>query len=737
MDCGPTCLRMIAAYWGKRFSLEYLREQSCISRDGVNLLGISEAATKIGLHSIAVKASYEQLRDEAPAPCILHWRQNHFVVFLGVRRRRWNPLNWLLKRDPDMVMIADPGFGKVSLPKEKFLSNWISTSSDKGVALLLEPTPEFHEQPGNTAVTNKATKGFRFLFGYLKPYKAFLVQLVLGMLLAGFLNLLFPVLTQKMVDKGINGKDMGFVYMVLLSQLFLFVGGIVIDVIRSWILLHMNTRINLTIISDFLVKLMRLPIKFFDTKLMSDIATRVEDHHRIEHFLTSSSLNTVFSLITFLVFASFLLGYSVKIFAVFLAGSCLSVLWILLFLRRRRQVDYNKFDLMSENRNSIFEVIGGMQEIKLNNCEDYKRWEWEKIQARLFSVNRDSLALEQYQQIGSSFLTQLKNISVSFIAATEVISGNITLGVMLSVSYIVGQMNGPIEQLIAFFRAGQDARISLDRLGEIHNKPDEDEPAPGNVQLPYFDFKKDFDGIVLRDVSFRYNSLYAPYVLKDLNLTIPRGKITAIVGSSGSGKTTLMKLLLKFYDPQRGSISIGNAGFRDIRPDTWRKACGVVMQDGYIFSDTIARNIAMSDEVIDEDRLVNAARIANIYDHIVTLPLEFNTRIGNAGSGLSVGQEQRILIARAVYKNPELLFFDEATSALDANNEHIIMNNLNEFFTGKTVFVIAHRLSTVKNADQIVVLENGNIVEIGTHEELAGSRGYYFNLVKNQLELGQ
>jgi ATP-binding cassette subfamily B protein len=745
---------MISTYFGRDFSVDYLRDLCHITRSGVSLLGISEAGKAIGLNTLAIKLSYEELGAAVPLPCILHWRQNHFVVLVKVRTRRSNWLNKLLHREEEVV-IADPGYGLISLSKEQFFRNWINTADQTGVALVFEPTEQFYavEEPEPVQPLTKQA-GLSFLFDYIKPYKKYLLQLFIGMVLGSLLNLAFPILTQKLVDRGITHQDMGFVYLILLSQLVLFVGSTVIEVVRSWLLLHINTRINITIISDFLIKLMRLPIRFFDTKLMADITQRIDDHDRIEHFLTSSSLSTVFSMLNFVVFAVILGGYSPLIFSLFLIGSFFSVGWILLFLERRKHIDYNRFDLLSEHRNSIYEIITGMQEIKLNNCETPRRWEWEQIQSRVFALNVRSLSLEQYQQIGTSFFNQLKNIVISFIAAREVMDGQLSLGVMLSISYIIGQMNSPISQLIEFFHSAQDAKISLERLGEIHNKSDEEkanEIIPAMPQWenrdklsllqPFarqpFSIDTRYDALTINNVSFQYDGPRSPYVLKDLNVTIPFGKVTAIVGSSGSGKTTLMKLLLKFYEPQQGHIHMNGIDFATVSAQWWRSQCGVVMQDGYIFSDTIANNITLSGSAaIDEEKLWQAARIANILEYVQSLPLGFNTKIGGAGAGLSIGQQQRLLIARAVYRDPQVLFFDEATSALDANNERVIMENLNKFFEGKTVMVIAHRLSTVKNADQIIVLDDGRTVEIGTHLALSRQKGYYYNLVKNQLELG-
>lgn len=719
MDCGPTCLRMVAKHYGKSYSLEYLREQSYITREGVSLLGISEAAEKIGFRTLAAKISFAQLDEEATLPCILHWNQKHFVVL--------PPQNYNRNKKNDKILVADPGHGMVKVDRETFLRSWLGDGKE-GIVLMLEPTENFYIQKED----QQQTKGFKFLFSYLRPYRKYVAQLFLSILVASVLSLITPFLTQGLVDYGINHQNLGFVYLVLISQLVLFAGSTAIEMIRSWIMLHMNSRINISIISDFLIKLMKLPIRFFDTKMIGDIHQRIGDHGRIQSFLTGTTLSTLFSFVNLFVFTIVLAIYSWKILLVFAVFSIASIGWIVFFLRKRRELDYKRFQRMSDNENVLFELITGMQEIKLNNCETPKRWEWEKVQARLYKISVEGLALGQYQQVGSVFFNQLKNILISYISAREVMSGNMSLGMMLSVSYIIGQMNSPLDQLLGFVQAAQDAKISLDRLGEIHNR--EEEETEGLVALSPLDKKS--DSIYLQNVSFQYGGTHSPFVLKDINLEIPEGKVTAIVGSSGSGKTTLLKLLLQFYDPTSGRIMIGSKELKQISPKWWRNECGTVMQDGFIFSDTIAKNISVSDERVDMKKIMHAVDVANIKEFVEELPLGFQTKIGNSGNGISAGQKQRMQIARAVYKDPQYLFFDEATSALDANNEKVIMENLDRFFEGKTVVVIAHRLSTVKNADQIVVLEKGEMVEIGTHAELTANKGRYYELVKNQLELG-
>ena len=760
MDCGPTCLRMIAKYYGKHYSLQTLREKSHIDREGVSLMGISDAAENIGMQTLAVRLTFKQLKEEVPLPCIAHWKQIHFVVVYKIKG--------------DTVYVADPAFGLVTYTKEEFLKGWISTkdtantqqilpnlqgyfgqeniqfpmakatldkhinhffsnysfdtaNADAGILMLLDTTPEFFKADDEEI----DKQSFGFLIRYLGKYKAYILQLVLGLVLGSLLQLVFPFLTQAVVDIGINNQDINFVYLILIAQLMLFGGRTAVEFIRSWILLHISTRINISLISDFLIKLMKLPIGFFDSKMIGDLLQRINDHKRIENFLTNSSLNTLFSMINLVVFGAVLAIYNWVIFGVFLGGSILHIAWVAFFLKKRRELDFKRFDQLAANQSSLIQLVTGMQEIKLNNYEKQKRWEWEKIQAALFQVNVKSLQLEQYQQIGALVFNEVKNILITFIAAAAVIAGNMTLGMMMAVSYIIGQLNAPIAQLIQFLQLGQDAKISLERLGEIHNqKEEENQENKGITILPE---KGDLN---LENVSFQYGGPQSEMVLKDISLQIPEKKITAIVGTSGSGKTTLVKLLLKFYETTKGKIRLGDIGLNNIENRLWRGKCGAVMQDGFIFSDTIAQNIAVSDEIVDKRKLLKAVKAANIQQFIESLPLGYNTKIGQEGMGLSGGQKQRILIARAIYKNPDYIFFDEATSALDAKNERIIMENLEEFYKGRTVVIVAHRLSTVQNAGQILVLEGGELVELGTHEELVAKRGNYYTLVKNQLELG-
>ncbi|AZJ34399.1 peptidase domain-containing ABC transporter [Tenacibaculum singaporense] len=718
-DCGPTCIRIISKFYKKNIPVQHIRRLSETTRDGSTLLGISSASEKIGFKSLGVKLTLKKLL-EAPLPCILHWNKEHFVVLYKISNKG------------TLFHISDPSYGLITYSKEEFLKFWIGNNAKEttreGIALLLEPTPKFYDVDFNN---NKERLGISFLAKYLFPYKKFLVQLAIGLLAGSLLQLIFPFLTQSIVDVGIKNQDIHFIYLILFAQLALFFGRTAIEVVRSWILLHLSSRINISLISDFFIKLMNLPISFFDTRMTGDILQRISDHERIERILTTSSLNVLFSTVNLLVFSFVLAYYNIQIFAIFLVGSFFYFLWITLFLKKRKTLDYKRFSELSEEQSKVIELVNGMQEIKLHNAEKKKRWSWEYLQARLFKVSVEGLALEQYQNVGSDFINELKNILITILSAKLVIDGEITLGMMLAISYIVGQLNSPISQLIDFMREIQDAKISLERLSEIHEKEDEE---PLNKEL-ITDFNTSLN-LDLKKVSFRYIGTQKK-VLKKINLHIPTNKITAIVGVSGSGKTTLMKLLLKFYNPDSGEIKLGKHDFKNISQKKWRGECGVVMQEGYIFNDTIANNIAIGDDYIDKKKLAHAVDVANIQEFIEELPLSYNTKIGNEGIGLSTGQKQRLFIARAVYKNPNFLFFDEATSALDANNEKVIMEKLNTFFNNKTVVVIAHRLSTVKNAHQIVVLDKGKIAEVGNHDTLIQEKGNYYHLVKNQLELGK
>jgi len=715
MDCGPSCLRMIAKFYGKIINLQKLREISGANRNGVSLLGISEAAEKIGFRTTGAKITLSILK-KIELPVILHWNQNHFIVLYEIKRNTF--------------YVADPDKGLMTYDEHEFSNHWLGTknqSVNEGIVLMLTPTPDFFE------LEDEKSDGinFTYLIKYFYQYKKLIIQLFTGLLVGSMLQLILPFLTQAVVDIGINTRNLNFLYIILIAQTMLFITRLSIDFIRAWILLHISTRINISILTDFLIKMMKLPMAFFDTRMTGDIMQRMEDQKRIESFLTGPALNIVFSIFNLVIFMVVLAYYNLMIFSVFFISSVLYTTWVLLFFKKRRSLDFKRFDLSSKNQSTVVQLISGMQEIKLNNSEQQKRWEWEHIQAGLFRFNIKSLALGQYQQAGAFFINEGKNIIITFLVAKLVIENQLTLGAMMAIQYIIGQLNSPIEQMLGFLQQMQDAKISLERLNEIRQMADE-EPIHQNFisRLP------SDHSIYLNNVSFSYPGAGSEAILKAINLTISAGKTTAIVGMSGSGKTTILKLLLRFYDIYSGDVSIGNTKLKHISHRFWRSQCGTVMQDGFIFSDTILRNIAVGEDFPDEEKLKHAIKIANIEEFIDHLPLGINTKIGAEGNGISQGQRQRLLIARAVYKSPQYIFFDEATNALDANNEMIIMENLESFFKGRTVVVVAHRLSTVKNADHIVVLHQGCIIEEGTHEQLTARKGEYYNLVKNQLELG-
>lgn len=719
MDCGPSCLRMIAKHFGKTYSLNYLRKKSHITREGVSVLGLSEAAESIGFRTLTVAVPIDSLLNEVPLPCIAHWRQRHFVV--------------VYKSDEKNVYVADPAIGCIKYPKEKFVEGWLynKKKDDDGVLILLEASPEFYEKDGEEE--ESGIRGFSFMLHYLKPFRKFINQLILGVIASIIIQLVFPFTARAIVDYGIHHQDIGFIYLILGGQIVLFFSQTSIGIIRNWVLLHMGSRINISIISDFLSKMMRLPISYFDSKMKSDLIQRIEDNRRIENFLSSVTLNGLFSFISLIVFGSVLAIFNVSIFLIFLVSTVMHLTWVLLFARRRAILDYIRHDQSAENRSSILQLINGISEIKLNNSELRRRWEWEAIQVKLFKTSSKGLALAQLQSTGANFINEFKNIVITVIAANDVVAGNITLGTMLAIQYILGQLNGPMSDIISFIQSGQDAKLSMNRLSEIHQNKNEDEnETDANASIPQN------GDIILKNVSFQYGGPNSRRVLDDVSITIPQGKVTAIVGISGSGKTTLLKLLLKFYPPTEGRISIGAVNLSDVNASVWRKECGVVMQDGFIFADTIARNIteSSSEEFIDKKRLEHSVDIANLSDTIENMPMGFSTNLSWGGITLSGGENQRVLIARAIYKNPSFVLFDEATSSLDANNERKIMEKLYGFYAGRTVVIVAHRLSTVKNADQIVVLKNGKVAEVGTHDELTKSKKDYYELVKNQLELG-
>lgn len=720
MQCGIACLQMVCKYFGREYSLDSLSKLCFATTEGVSMLGINEAANTLGLHTISARVTTTML-GKAPLPSILHWDQNHFVVLYKVKKGK-------------KFYVADPGKGLVTYGLDEFKQHWISTKSngeDKGIAMFLETTPAFFTYKMEDEEHIKEKRSFRFLLGYVRKYRKYFGQIILGLVVGSLLQLVLPFLTQSIVDVGIKNQDIGFVWLILLGQLMLTISRTAIDFIRRWLLLHISLRINISLVSDFFIKLLKLPMSFFDTKLMGDLMQRMNDHTRVNNFLTQQTLNITFAVLTFVVFSVVLFFYNKLVFTIFLLGSILYGAWMTLFLKRRKVLDYELFEQQAINNNKTYEFITSMQEIKLQDCEQRRRWEWEDTQADLFGVQMKSLKLQQTQEAGSIFINEVKNIIITVVAATAVIHGQMTLGMMLAVQYIIGQLNSPVEQLMNFFYSLQDVKISLERINEIHQMDDEN----GKVGLQT-SIEDKSEGIDIKNIMFKYDPHALRKTIDDVNIHIPQGKVTAIVGASGSGKTTLIRLMLGYYPVLEGKINIGNTDINKLNKKWWRRQCGVVMQDGVIFSESIARNIAVDDGDIDKERLLKAAEIACIKDYVMALPLKFNTKIGRDGVGLSQGQKQRILIARAVYKNPDYIFLDEATNSLDANNERSIVENLDKFYKGKTVVIVAHRLSTVKNADQIVVIDHGKVVEVGNHESLTAKRGAYYNLVKNQLELG-
>lgn len=713
MDCGATCLRMVARYYGRYYSLESLRELTYMGKEGVSMLGISDAAELIGLHTFAAKVSFDQLKNEVPLPAIAHWKDNHFVVVYKVTAQH--------------VWVADPGAGKFKFTKEEFLKHWLNGSrevSDLGTLLMLETTPSFFERDGERV--DKSS--FSYVLSYVRKYRSLISQIILGFVLGSVIHLVLPFLMKSIVDVGINNADHNFIYLAVISLLILYLSQAAVEYFRGWIVLHVGARVNISLISDFLIKLTKLPIKFFDSRMTGDLLQRISDHASVQRFLTSTSLISIFSLFNFVIFSIILFIWSPQVLTYFMLGTLIQVAWVYFFSQRRREVDYNRFDQASEIQSNLIELIDGMQEIKLHNAEKQKRWAWERIQSRLFRTEMKALRLNQLQRSGAQLINEAKNLIIIYIVATNVVDGEMSLGMLVAIQYIIGQLNNPLNQFAEFNRALQDAKISLERMDEIHTKQDEEKPEEKITILP------EYGHLQLDRVGFKYPGPYSNMVLKEVTFQIPKGKTTAIVGTSGSGKTTILKLLLNFYQPTEGFIRLGDVSLNNIQSKLWRSKCGWVNQDGYIFNDTIAKNIGLGDEIIDKKRLLQAVKIANIQNFIESLPLGYNTRVGKEGLGLSQGQKQRLLIARMIYKQPDYIFLDEATTSLDSYSEMLILENLEEHFNQSTIVHVTHRISTVMNADHIIVMDSGEVVEQGTHKVLFASKGAYYHLLKNQID---
>ncbi len=724
MDCGPTCLRMVARFYGQHYSLEALREKTHMSKQGTSLLSLSEAAERLGFRTEAVATDFDTLQKDVLLPCIAHWRDRHFLVIYRVTKKH--------------VYVADPAAGKIRHTKEAFLQGWQNTEDKTGVMLLLEPNPEFYEQADTHA--KETARGWGFLLTFFRPYQRYLWQLILSVLVIGLIQFLFPFMAQALVDEGIRNNNLNFIYIILIAQLVLFASQTLGEVIRSYLLLYVGNRVSISLLSSFLQKLMQLPHPFFERKNLGDLFQRISDNERIEEFLTAQSLTVLFSLFSIVVFGIILAYYSLMIFVVFLVGALLYVLWIVLLARQRAVLEYKRFEASAEHQSQLQDLLYGMPEIRLNGSQQRRRWRWEAVRIKQHRLATQTLSVDQLQSRGGTFLHELKNIAITFLAALLVIKGEMTLGMLIAVQYILGQLNTPLLSLVGFLQSAQDAKLSLARLSEVHHSGDQQKSSALSEENDRFDLSDAAPGeLRFEKVSFHYEGPQSPAVLKDVSLTIPKGKVTAIVGSSGSGKTTLLKLLLQFYPPTEGAVYVAGQPLNKLPAATWLSQCGVVMQDGFIFDDTLLANITESDSrrPLDKDRLAHAVRIAHLEQFIDNLPKGYHTPVGQNGMGLSGGQKQRLLIARAVYKNPSYLFFDEATSALDAESERYIVNNLENFFQDRTVLIIAHRLSTVRHAHQIVVLEEGQVVEQGSHSELTYRKGKYYSLVKNQLTLGE
>jgi ATP-binding cassette subfamily B protein len=711
-DCGPACIKILAKYYGQYYSLQYLRDLCGVNREGVSLLDIGYACEQIGLRTLSVKPTWEQLRTQVALPCIIHWDFSHFVVVYRISSRH--------------VYVSDPAKGLLKYGIDEFTRGWLGKETQWAV-MIVEPMADFKQRVAGEKIERKKT--LENFIGYFRPYRKSIINLLAVMLVVTVLQGFLPFISKAVIDVGIQTRDLTFINLVLIANVCIVLTVLLSSIVRDWILLHITSRLNIALISDYLIKLMKLPVSFFENKLVGDILQRANDHERIRNFIMNSSFNLIFSTLTFVVFSVILCIYNPIICLIFLIGNTLYVCWVLFFLRFRKKLDWEYFELVSKNQSYWVETIGAIQDIKINNYEKKKRWKWEAIQARLYKVNQKVLTISNTQNVGAQFINQLTNLLIIFYCAKAVLNGDITFGVMISTQFIVGMMNGPISQFISFIQSAQYARISFLRLNEIHQLEDEDEDESSNsIALPA---RK---SLVLRNVTFHYNRNAAP-VLSNISLVIPEGRVTAIVGDSGSGKSTLLKLILRIYKPSAGELMVGNMNIQNIGLRQWRDCCGAVMQDGKIFNDTILNNIVLDAENIDYALLHNAVTAANIAQEIEALPQGYQTVMGEMGRGLSGGQKQRVLIARALYKNPDYLFFDEATNALDTINEQKIVSALDAIFKNKTVIVVAHRLSTIRKADQIIVLKGGRVAEIGNHASLmANEHGHYAQLIRAQTE---
>lgn len=711
MDCGATCLRMIARYHKRYYSLEYLRELTYMGKQGVSLLEISDAAEAIGMQTLAVRVNYDRLQDDVPLPCIAHLEDEHFVVVHHINATH--------------IWIADPAEGKFKITREEFEESWVQEEDD-GVILVLEPTPEFYDRD-NEGVDHSQ---WSYVWAYFRQESSLLIQLGVGVIVAGLLQIAMPFLLKSLVDIGIGHIEPSFITMMVVGLLLLFIAQTVVEVFRRWILIHVGVRVNVKILSDFLQKLTRLPLRYFDNRLTGDLLQRIGDHERIQRFLTSTTLVSVLSLFNFVAFSLLLSFWSGWVLTVFFLGTLLNLAWVYLFQQTQREIDYKSFDQYADNQGKLIELVEGMQDIKLHNAEKSKRWSWERTQAALIRTEMGGAVYNQIQRTGGDFINEGKNLIILFFVANSVLEGTMTLGMLVAIMYVVAQLNSPIRQFVEFIRSFEEAKISLERMNEIHTKANEEEARGKISMLP------ETGDLSLEEVDFQYNGPNSPLVLKNISLDIRKGETTVIVGTSGSGKSTLLKLLLNVYQPVSGAVRLGEVKLDNLQHRFWREKCGAVLQDAYIFNDTIAKNIALGDEIIDKRRLLRAVKVANIQTFIEGLPLGYSTKVGKEGLGLSLGEKQRLLIARAAYKDPDYFFFDEATSALDAFHEMLIMENFAEAFPDRTMIIVAHRLNTVRLADRIIVMESGELVEQGTHEELYYSRGAYYQLVRNQIELG-